>query len=111
MSRRSKKPEGRFSRRRRSTKLEDVPKVEFQTPELTTNNGVAYPPKSYKSELDTNGTVPHHYTNDTSELAANGGAAYHFNTNVAELDSRRQPRERNTRQVYEAPGSQKYELP
>jgi hypothetical protein len=106
MSRRSKKPEGRFSRRRRSTKLEDI--VEFQKPELATNGGIAYPPKP---ELDTNGTVPHHYTNHTPELAANGGAAYHFNMNVAELDSRRQPIEKDARQVYEAPGSQKYELP
>ena len=111
MSRRSKKPEGRFSRRRRSTKLEDIPKVEFQTPELATNGGVAYPLRSYKSELDTNGTVPHHYTNHTPELTANGGAAYHFNMNAAELDARRQPIEKDARQLYEAPGSQKYELP
>jgi hypothetical protein len=111
MSRRSKKSEGRFFRRHRSTKLEELPKAEFQKPELATNDGVAYPPKSYKSELDTNGIVPHQYANHRPELAGNGGVAYRSNMNAAELDARRQPIEKDARQVYEAPGSPKYELP
>jgi hypothetical protein len=111
MSRRSKKLDGRSSRRRHSTKLAELSKNEFQKPELGTNDGVAYSPKSYKSELDTNGIVPHHYANHRPELAGNGGVAYHYNMNAAELDARRQPIEKDARQVYEAPGSQKYELP
>ena len=109
--RRSKKPEGRFLRRRRSTKLEELPKFELQKPELDTDGAVAYPPRSYKSDLDTNGVFAHHYTNHKSNLDAKSGVAYHSRMNPAELDARRQPIEKDGWQVHEAPGSPKYELP
>jgi hypothetical protein len=111
IGRRSNKPKGRFLQRRRSTKLEELSKVEFQKPELDTNGAVAFPPRSHTSELDTNGTVAHHYTNHRSDLDGKGGVAYHSTMNPAELDARRQPMEKDAWQVHEASGSPKYELP
>jgi hypothetical protein len=110
-ARRSKKGEGRFLRRRRSTKLEELSKVGFQKPELDTNGAVAYPHQSDKSELDTNSIVAGHHTNHRSDLDANDGVAYHSRINPAELDTRRHPVEKDGWQVHEAPGSQQYELP
>ena len=111
MARRSKKPDGRFLRRRRSTKLEELSKGGFQKAELDTNGALVYPPGSEKSELDTTGAVAHRYTSQRSNLDATGGVAYHSGTNPAELSARRQPMEKDGWQVHEAPASQKYELP
>ena len=109
--RRSKKPEGRFLQRRRSTKLEELSKFELQKPELDTSGAVAYPLRSYKSDLDTKGISAHQYADHKSNLDANGGVAYHSRMNPAELDAQRQPIEKDGWQVHEVLGSPKYELP
>jgi hypothetical protein len=111
MRRRSNKPEGRFLQRRRSTKLAELSKVEFQKSELDTNGAVAYPPRSHTTELDANVTVAYHDTNYKSGLDAKGGVAHHSKMNPAELDGRWQPIEKNAWRAHEGLGSPKYELP